>query len=204
MASNDYHFITRWRVKGTAEEVSDVLADPLELVRWWPSVYLGVQRVRPGDERGVGGVYDLYTKGWLPYTLRWRFQTVEARAPHGFTIEARGDFVGRGIWTFAQSGDWVDITYDWRIRADKSLLRYLSVALKPVFAANHRWAMARGEESLRLELARRRAATLVERARILAPPHPTSSWPWPAPVLAGMGVGLLAVGLDAWLHPVAR
>jgi hypothetical protein len=46
--------------------------------------------------------------------------------------------------------------------------------IKPLFAANHRWAMARGEESLRLELARRRAAgdpTVL--AALPAPPGPT-------------------------------
>jgi hypothetical protein len=47
---------------------------------------------------------DLYTKGWLPYTLRWQFRVTESRSPYGFTIEALGDFVGRGIWTFAQDG----------------------------------------------------------------------------------------------------
>jgi len=31
-----------------------------------------------------------------------------------------------------------DITYDWRIRADKPLLRYLSFVFKPIFSANHR------------------------------------------------------------------
>jgi hypothetical protein len=50
----------------------------------------------------------------------------------------------------------VKVTGDWDIRADKPLLRYLSFLFKPIFSANHRWAMARGEESLRLELGRRR------------------------------------------------
>jgi hypothetical protein len=38
------------------------------------------------------------------------------------------------------------------------LLRYLSFVFKPLFAANHRWAMAQGERSLRAEMARRRSA----------------------------------------------
>jgi hypothetical protein len=42
------------------------------------------------------------------------------------------------------------------VRADKPILRYGSFILKPIFAANHRWAMARGEESLARELLRRR------------------------------------------------
>ena len=54
--SNEYHFITRWTVQGTREEVADVFADPLDLVRWWPSVYLAVEQIKPGDADGVGRV----------------------------------------------------------------------------------------------------------------------------------------------------
>jgi len=72
-----------------------------------------------------------------------------------FSIEAWGDFQRRGTWTFEQDGPFVNITYDWRIRAEKPLLRYLSFLFKPVFSANHHWAMERGEESLKAELVRR-------------------------------------------------
>jgi hypothetical protein len=124
----------------------------------------------------VGKVVALYTKGWLPYTLRWQFRVTESRHPYGFTLEAWGDFVGRGIWTFEPDGSrlgHVLITYDWKIRADKPLLRYLSFLMKPIFSANHRWAMTKGEESLRLELARHRALTPEARSRVPAPPGPT-------------------------------
>jgi hypothetical protein len=156
MAANDYHFITRWRVESTVEEVSDILRRASDLPRWWPSVYLDVQEMEPGDEQGVGKVVSLHTRGWLPYTLRWQFRVTESRHPHGFSLKAWGDFEGRGIWTFEQHGAFVDITYDWKIFANKPLLKQLSFLLKPIFSANHRWAMARGEESLRLEIARRR------------------------------------------------
>lgn len=158
MASYDYHFITHWRVEGTCEEVSAVLDDACDLVRWWPSVYLRVDLLEPGDEHGVGKVYRLHTKGWLPYTLRWQFRVTESRKPHGWTLEAWGDFVGQGVWTFVQDGPFVALTYDWRIRADKPLLRHLSFLFKPIFAANHRWAMNQGEQSLKRELERRRVA----------------------------------------------
>src|SRR4051794_28340899 len=48
--SNDYHFITHWRVEATPDEVSAILADAPGLVRWWPSVYMDVQELAPGDE----------------------------------------------------------------------------------------------------------------------------------------------------------
>jgi hypothetical protein len=171
---NDYHFLSRWRVKGTCGEVADILGEPVELARWWPSVYLDVEELRPSDARGVGRRVRLHTKGWLPYTLRWEFEVVESRYPYGFTLVANGDFDGRGVWTFEQDGPFVDITYDWRIRAEKPLLRNLSFIFKPLFEANHRWAMTQGEESLRLELARRRAASAAARANVPPPPGPVT------------------------------
>ena len=105
-----------------------------------------------------GGPVELLTKGWRPYTSHWFLLVTEARPPHGFSIEAWGDLEGRDTRTFEQDGPFVNITYDWQIRAEKPLLRYLSFALKPVFRANHRWAMARGEESLKVELGRRAGA----------------------------------------------
>jgi len=117
-------------------------------------VYLDVEILKAGDENGIGKLVSLHTKGWLPYTLRWQFRVTDSRYPFGFSLEASGDFDGRGVWTFEQDGASVNVTYDWEVRADKPLLRALSFLLKPVFAANHKWAMARGEESLKRELKR--------------------------------------------------
>lgn len=188
MASNEYRFVTHWRVQGTVEEVFDVLQNPEDLVRWWPSVYLDVRVLEPGDENGVGKVVSLFTKGWLPYTLRWWFRTTEVTKPTRFALEASGDFVGTGVWTLEQDGPWVRATYDWRIDAEKPLLRRLSFLVKPVFEANHRWAMARGEESLALEL-RRRHTVAGEQALVPAPPGPSSGRAFLA-----AGAGTLALG----------
>jgi hypothetical protein len=158
--SNEYVFVTHWRVEASIEEVSEILQDALSLPRWWPSVYLEVREVEPArvGGHGEGRVIELFTRGWLPYTLRWRFRVTETHPPHGFSLEAWGDLVGTGEWTLTQVGRQAEIVYDWRVRADKPLLRYLSFVFKPIFAANHRWAMARGEESLKRELLRRHAA----------------------------------------------
>ncbi len=175
MASSDYHFITRWQVNSTIQEVSDILGNAPDLVRWWPSVYLEVNELEPGDTKGVGKVVSLYTKGWLPYTLRWQFRVTESNTPYGFSLEAFGDFVGQGIWTFEQVDQWVKITYDWNIRANKPLLKSFSFLMKPLFAKNHEWAMRMGEKSLKLELLRRQAKTDLERSKVAAPPLATPS-----------------------------
>lgn len=157
MALNEYRFVTRWRVRAPCEEVFVVLTDSESLTRWWPSVYRRVQPIAPspsGD--GVGKRVRLDTQGWLPYRLRWEVCIIEHRPPLRLALEASGDFVGSGVWTLAQDGDATELRYEWAIRAQKPLLRYLSFLLKPIFALNHRWAMARGLESLELELERRR------------------------------------------------
>ncbi len=69
MSTNDYQFITHWRVPGTLNEVADILRKAEDLPRWWPAVYLDVKVLEPGDADGVGKVVDLYTKGWLPLHL---------------------------------------------------------------------------------------------------------------------------------------
>ena len=181
MAANDYHFITTWRVAATPDEITEVLGDAASLARWWPSVYLEVRVLDAGDASGLGKVVELWTKGFLPYTLRWRFKVTESRPPTGFRLDAEGDFVGRGIWTLREEvgegqpgGPLTSVVYDWLIVAEKGLLKTLSPVMKPVFAANHRWAMAQGERSLRLELARRHAgADPAIQAALPEPPGPT-------------------------------
>ena len=192
--ANEYHFITRWRAEGTADEVYDLIRDPLDLPRWWPSVYLRVVEISPGDEQGIGRRVHMHTKGWLPYTLDWDSCSTEATRPRRLALRASGDFKGQGIWNFEQDGRFVNITFDWQLTADKPMLRHLSLLLKPVFSANHRWAMAQGEKSLKLELQRRRVKNFQERQRVPGPPGPnrTSVW-W-------LALGAVAViGAGVWI-----
>lgn len=186
--SNDYHFITTWRVRGTSGQVADVLRDPLDLPRWWPAVYLSVEELTSPDDRGLNQRIRLRTKGWLPYTLVWEFVTTESRYPERFAIEAFGDFVGRGVWTITQDDEFVNVEFDWRIRAEKPLLQMLTPVMRPLLEANHRWAMQQGEASLNLELERRRAASDAARRDVPPPPGPVTY------AAVGILAGAAAVG----------
>jgi len=173
----DYRFLTIWRVAGTIDEVKAVLGDAQALPRWWPSVYLTVTTVADAGPDGTGATVDLHTTGWLPYTLRWRLTITEPMTDSGFALSGAGDLNGMGRWTFVQDGPEVQISYDWRVSAGKPLLRRLGWLLKPAFAANHRWAMVRGEESLRLELRRRRSAGSGGGV-VPVPPPPPATFGW--------------------------
>jgi hypothetical protein len=172
MFGNAYRFVTHWVVESTPEEVYRILDDAPGFARWWPAVWLRVEVLEPGDADGIGKVVRFTSKGWLPYILHWTGRTVAKEFPHRIVVEATGDFEGEGVWTIRANGPTVAIEYVWTIEANKPLLRYLSFILRPIYMANHRWAMARGEESLRLELTRRRAKTSEEAAQIPPPPPP--------------------------------
>jgi hypothetical protein len=139
-------------------------------------VYLKVEEIEPGGEGGLGRVLALHTKGWAPYTLRWDLHVTEPLTDNGYALEATGDLAGTGRWTFRQDGPEVQIVYDWRIHATKPLLRRLGWLLKPAFSANHHWAMRKGEESLRLELRRRRRGPDTTGPAIPPPPPATFAW----------------------------
>ena len=170
MATNAYHFIDRWRVEAGVKEVADILEDALSLPGWWGSVYFEVQQIEPGGEHGIGKLIRLRAGGWLPYSLRIDFRTTESRYPYGFSMDATGDLEGRGVWTFEPDGAFVNVTYDWTIDANKPVIEKLSFLLKPIFKRNHNWTMKRGEESLKLELLRRRAKSSQELGAIPPPP----------------------------------
>lgn len=188
MSFHDYHFLTHWRVKASPEEVYQILEDASSLANWWPAVYLKVFKLQGGKHP----LYDVYTKGWLPYILRWQFSTVKKVPYKHIELEAWGDLYGKGVWSFFSEGKWVNITYDWNIKVNKPLLRHLSFFLKPVFYANHQWAMAKGEESLKLELLRRKARAQEELKDIPEPPGPTTTSSLPL-LLGLVGVSFVMV-----------
>lgn len=160
MAVREFKIPSRWLVEGRVDDVYDLISKPQDFVRWWPDVYLCVEEVEPGDEKGVGRILDLHTRGWLPYTLNWRSKATEVERPDRLVIEAQGDLEGRGEWRFRQDGERVRADFDWTVVFNKPWLRHLVPVLKPLFAANHRWAMRKGLAGLERELAQRESARL--------------------------------------------
>ena len=156
-SSHEFHIVTEWRLQAGIAEVAAILTDPDRFTDWWRQVYLDVSVVDRGDENGIGSRVVVHSKGWLPYHLNWVGTMTAADLPHSWQISATGDLTGRGEWRLRQQGDSVTAIYDWRVIADRPLFRVLSPLLRPVFAWNHRWAMARGLEGLQREVARRRA-----------------------------------------------
>lgn len=159
MLAQEYDFLSRWRFEDCSlTEVADILEDTASLPRWWPELFKSVTIVQHGSRHGLGQIAECTCKARLPYTLRFRYTVTEERYPNGSTIDSSGDLVGRGIWRLNARERGVDVEYSWRVRLEKVALRLLSPILRPLLAWNHEWSMACGEEGLRREIARRRAA----------------------------------------------
>jgi hypothetical protein len=114
-----------------------------------------VEELEPGAGDGVGRIARLHTKGKLPYTIHWVAQAVAIEKPTRLVVQATGDLVGRGEWRLKQSGEWVEISFGWTVDVTKTWMKILLPLLKPVYIANHLWAMQQGEAGLRQEIARR-------------------------------------------------
>ena len=144
-ASREYLFVDEWDVAAPPESVFAALADASSYPDWWRPVYLDVETDGP---LAVGQVSRQHFKGRLPYKLRTRSRIVELEPPSVIAAEVEGDLAGFGRWTLTPTTRGTHVRFDWRVYADRPLLRILTPVLRPAFRWNHNWAIARAMEGL--------------------------------------------------------
>jgi uncharacterized protein YndB with AHSA1/START domain len=142
---DEYVFIDEWDVDAPQEAVFDALADARTYPEWWRPVYIAVEADCPPD---VGCVSRQEFKGRLPYHLKTRSEIVRLERPHEFEVSVVGDLTGKGTWSLTPSDGGVHIHFDWRVIADRPLLRILTPVLRPLFRWNHNWSIKRAIEGL--------------------------------------------------------
>jgi uncharacterized protein YndB with AHSA1/START domain/mannose-6-phosphate isomerase-like protein (cupin superfamily) len=154
-ASREYVFVDEWDVAAPREAVFAAIADARTYPEWWKPVYIEVDA---DGEPAVGKESRQHFKGRLPYHLHTRSRIVALEAPHVIEGEVDGDLRGHGRWTLTDTpGGGTHVRFDWRVHADRRLLRILTPVLRPALRWNHAWAIARAVEGLE-PYARRRAA----------------------------------------------
>lgn len=156
-----YRIWTRWRIRGTLEEVADIWLDAGSLEQWWSDAFLESRVLVEGDADGSRRTFALHTKGMLPYTLRLTSRVTYADYPTAFTVVTWGDLNGKANCHFRQMGPDVEMRCNWKVTVARPLLIVGSFLCKPLLEANHRWVMARGQEGLKRELRRRRGRNSV-------------------------------------------
>jgi uncharacterized protein YndB with AHSA1/START domain/mannose-6-phosphate isomerase-like protein (cupin superfamily) len=145
LRSREYMFVDEWEVAAPREAVFDALADARTYPRWWRPVYIDVEA---DGEPALGKVSRQHFKGRLPYHLHTRSTIIELDRPHLISGDVDGDLRGRGTWTLTETARGTRVRFDWRVHADRRLLRVLTPVLRPAFRWNHDWAIARAIEGL--------------------------------------------------------
>ena len=143
--ASEYVFIDEWDVAAPQEAVFEALADASTYPQWWKPVYIEVDVDGPPE---VGRTSTQHFKGRLPYTLKTTSEIVRYEPPSEFEVSVVGDLTGRGVWKLTPGDERVHIHFDWRVIADRPLLRYLTPVLRPVFRWNLNWSIARAREGL--------------------------------------------------------
>jgi uncharacterized protein YndB with AHSA1/START domain len=140
-----YVFVDEWDVAAPREAVFDALVDGSTYPEWWRPVYISCEAEGP---IAVGQVSRQHFKGRLPYTLKTTSTLTALDRPHRFEVDVEGDLRGHGIWTVTERDGGTHVRFDWEVFADRALLRYLTPVLRPLFRANHNWAIARAMDGL--------------------------------------------------------
>jgi uncharacterized protein YndB with AHSA1/START domain len=156
-SEREYVFVDEWDVAAPRDAVFEALSDARSYPDWWRPVYIDVEAE---GEPAIGKESRQHFKGRLPYHLHTRSRIVRLEPPHVVAGEVDGDLRGRGEWTLTETGAGTHVRFDWRVYADRRLLRVLTPVLRPALRANHAWAIARAREGLE-PYARMRAAQRV-------------------------------------------
>jgi uncharacterized protein YndB with AHSA1/START domain len=144
-AGNEYLFVDEWDVAAPPDAVFDALADARTYPTWWTPVYIDVDADGPP---ALGKVSRQHFKGRLPYHLHTQSTITRLEPPYVVQGDVEGDLRGRGTWTLTPAGGGTHVRFDWRVFADRPLLRALTPVLRPVFRWNHNWAIARAMDGL--------------------------------------------------------
>ena len=142
----EYAFLTAWLLDAPREDVWNAIYDVETWPEWWPGVVL-VERVRPGDESGVGAVYRHRWRSVLPYTVGFEVELKRVEPPNLIEADARGELTGVGRWRM-YAGRETAVTYEWRVRTTRRWMNAIAPAARAAFEWNHNAIMRRGGEGL--------------------------------------------------------
>lgn len=136
MSTNQYSFVTVWKIKAPIKAVWDIICDTENLPTWWKAV-VDIKVINRGDENGINFLVEQTWKGVLPYRLSLRAKTIAVDYLKSIEIVATGDVEGFGKWTFTEEGEITIVQYNWDVKTTQKSLSFLALVIKPLLAWNH-------------------------------------------------------------------
>ncbi|MEK7256271.1 MAG: SRPBCC family protein [Bacteroidota bacterium] len=151
--TNYYEFLDRFEAPCDIETAWSYISQPENYPKWWGKVYK--EAIKTVAENGDETV-KVVVGGFLPYTLTIFNRNTLKKKPFELHFDAWGDLQGKGIWLLETlpNGN-TQVTFDWRVAADKAVIRWFSWMLKPLFRANHNFCIVEAEKGLRADLSKR-------------------------------------------------
>jgi uncharacterized protein YndB with AHSA1/START domain len=143
--AREYVFIDEWDIDAPQQAIFEALADARTYPVWWQPTY---REVKADGPPAVGCISHHKFRARLPYTLSTTSTIVRLEPPREIEAEVDGDLSGRGIWTLTPTDGKVHVRFDWRVNADRPLLRILTPVLRPLFRWNHNIAIERAMAGL--------------------------------------------------------
>jgi hypothetical protein len=149
----DYEFLTTWLVEAPIERVWDELFDVAAWPQWWSGV-TEARELEPGEPDGLGKVFTISWRSFLPYDLTFVTTVTRVEKPHVMQGSAVGELTGTGRWELFHAGGVTAVTYAWNVRTTKAWMNALAPLARPIFEWNHDYVMRRGGEGLKIRLRR--------------------------------------------------
>jgi uncharacterized protein YndB with AHSA1/START domain len=143
----EYRFLTTWLLECERERVWDAIYDSERWPQWWRGVRVA-DKLKPGDEDGVGQVGRYVWRSAIPYPVEFEIVTTRVERPHLLEGAASGGLEGMGTWRFFSDDGVTAVVYEWNVHTTKRWMNALAPLARPVFEWNHDWVMGNGGEGL--------------------------------------------------------
>ena len=143
----EYRFLTTWLLECRRERVWDAVYDSERWPEWWRGVEVA-DRLKPGDERGVGQVGRYVWRSRVPYPVEFEIVTTRVERPHLLEGHASGGLEGVGRWRFFEYVGVTAVVYEWNVATTTAWMNLIGPIVRPIFEWNHDWVMRNGGEGL--------------------------------------------------------
>jgi len=154
MATNEYIFIDKFTAPCDINTAYNYIATIEDYPSWWGNIYKRIEKLNNVPDHQPGVQYAVRVGGFLPYTLTINNEITYTDEPNVIRFKAFGDLEGKGAWYFNPVEDGTEIVFDWRVTANKKVIRWFSFLLKPLFRANHHYCVTEAAKGLRADLIR--------------------------------------------------
>lgn len=161
MPANEYIFIDKFFAPCDVATAYEYISRINEYTRWWGNVYKKIKKLNGIPDNHPGVQYAVTIGGFLPYRLTINNELTYIDKPYLIRFRASGDLEGRGAWYFNETEGGTEITFDWRVTANKAAIRWFSFLLKPLFRANHHFCVKEAEKGIRFDLEKNSYRSLV-------------------------------------------